>query len=91
MIRSFRCSHTEELFETGLCVRFRNVASVALRKLDMLDAAQALTDLSAVRGNRLKALKGSRMGKYSIRVNDQYRICFRWEDGAHDVEIADYH
>jgi len=92
MIQSFRCRDTETLFIERSVVRFRNIESVALRKLDMLDAAHNLQDLSALKGNRLEALKSNRKGEYSIRVNDQFRICFRWEDGgAHDVEITDYH
>jgi proteic killer suppression protein len=57
----------------------------------MLDSAQSLLDLAALKGNRPEALKGGRKGQYSIRVNDQYRICFKWDGGAHEVEIAEYH
>ncbi|HYM12613.1 MAG TPA: type II toxin-antitoxin system RelE/ParE family toxin [Bryobacterales bacterium] len=68
------------------------MARVAKRKLDHLQAACSLRDLAAVPGNRLEALAGERAGEYSIRVNDQWRICFHWKDGdAHDVEIVDYH
>lgn len=68
------------------------VASVALRKLDQLEAAVKLGDLRIPPGNRLEALKGTRAGQHSIRINDQNRICFEWkDDGAHDVEIVDYH
>ena len=79
------------LFETGRSRRFANIRSVALRKLDMLDAAQGVDDLRAPPGNRLERLKGARAGQYAIRINDQWRLCFRWSDGAEDVEIVDYH
>jgi proteic killer suppression protein len=66
--------------------------SIALRKLDQLNAAAGLTDIAVPPGNRLELLKGSRKGQHSIRINDQWRICFRWEsDGVYDVEIVDYH
>jgi toxin HigB-1 len=93
MIRSFKCKATEALFRGGPAVRhLQAVAKVAARKLDMLDYAENLRDLRAPPGNRLEALKGDRKGQHSIRVNDQWRICFVWrEDGAHDVEIVDYH
>lgn len=71
---------------------FHAVASVALRKLVQLDSAEELRDLGSPPANRLEALRGKRAGQYSIRVNDQYRVCFRWKDGhAYDVEITDYH
>lgn len=91
-VRSFACDETRRLFETGESRRFRNIAKVALRKLDYLNAASALADLRAPPGNRLEALKGDRAGQHSIRVNDQWRICFVWtEEGPSDVEICDYH
>jgi len=72
--------------------RFRRIKSVALRKLDMLDAAAQLTDLRSPPGNRLEALAGNRRGQHSIRINDQWRICFVWrESAAEQVEIVDYH
>ena len=72
--------------------RFQQVAAIAIRKLVQIDSAEELRDLASPPGNRLELLKGDRAGQYSIRVNDQYRICFRWRDGdAFDVEIADYH
>jgi toxin HigB-1 len=72
--------------------RWGNIAKVAIRKLDMLDAAVALTDLRSPPGNRREALIGDRAGQHSIRINDQFRICFRWTDaGAEDVEVTDYH
>lgn len=92
MIQSFRCNDTQALFETGKCRRFASIAAVATRKLAQLDAAQTLDFLRSPPGNRFEALKGDRAGSYSIRVNDQFRICFRWsESGPIDVEIVDYH
>jgi toxin HigB-1 len=91
-IRSFACRHTELLYETGRSRRFQDIAGVALRKLDMLDAARVLNDLRAPPGNRLEALAGDRAGQHSIRVNQQWRLCFRWTaDGPAAVEIVDYH
>lgn len=91
MIKSFRCRDTEGLFETGRSRRFANIRRVALRKLDMIEAAAGLDDLKVPPGNRLEALKGDRKGQHSIRINDQWRICFLWNDGAENVEIVDYH
>lgn len=92
MIRSFRDSRTESLFNDQDVPRFRAIERVARRKLLYLHRAQRLEDLRVPPGNRLEALRGDRKGSYSIRVNDQWRICFRWKDGdAHDVEIVDYH
>jgi toxin HigB-1 len=91
-IRSFRDAETEALHLTGRSKRWGNIAKVAIRKLDMLDAAVALTDLRSPPGNRREALIGDRAGQHSIRINDQFRICFRWTDaGAEDVEVTDYH
>ncbi len=90
-IRSFQCRDTRVLFETGRSRQFANIRTVALRKLDMLDAAVVIEDLRVPPGNRLEALKERRAGQHSIRLNDQWRLCFRWDDGAHDVEIVDYH
>jgi len=91
-IQSFKCRDTEALMRDGRTRRFANIASVALRKLDYLNAAGALSDLRAPPGNRLEALTGNRAGQYSIRVNDQWRLCFVWTDaGPTDVEICDYH
>jgi toxin HigB-1 len=92
MIQSFHCADTQALFETGKSRRFSGIADIAIRKLAQLDAAQTLAFLRAPPGNRLEALKGKRAGQYSIRVNDQFRVCFRWtEAGPEDVEIVDYH
>ena len=92
MIRSFRCTDTRRLFESGRSVRFGKVASIAARKLTQLDAATELRDLASPPGNRLESLRGDRRGQVSIRINAQFRICFRWsEQGAENVEIVDYH
>ena len=93
MIRSFSDRATERLFRGGSCpARWRAFERIARRKLDILDAAVALADLRAPPGNRLRALKGDRRGQYSIRINDQFRVCFTWTDeGPADVEIVDYH
>lgn len=92
MIRSFRSSETRRLFETGRSRRFSAILTVATRKLTQLDAAATLEFLKSPPGNHLETLKGDRKGQHSIRINDQWRICFRWTaDGPEDVEIADYH
>lgn len=92
MIRSFRCKHTQALYEGRIPARFRHISAAALRKLDMLDAAACLDDLRIPPGNRLEALRGDRAGQYSIRINEQWRVCFLWRgDAAYDVEIVDYH
>ena len=93
MIRSFADKITERLFRDEVCpAQWRGIESVALRKLDMLDAATRLNDLLSPPGNRLEALRGDRRGQHSIRVNRQWRVCFRWTpDGPQDVEIVDYH
>ena len=92
MVTGFRCANTQALFETGKSKRFSNVANVAIRKLAQLDAANTLEFLRSPPGNRLEALAGDRKGQYSIRINDQFRLCFRWTpEGPTDVEIVDYH
>lgn len=92
MIATFRCRDTETLFNGQRVARFANIATVAVRKLQMLHAAYHLDDLRIPPNNRLEALKGDRRGQYSIRINDQWRICFRFVNGsASDVEIVDYH
>ena len=92
MIQSFACSDTESLFFSHVVPRFKNIERVARRKLLMLQAAMRLDALKVPHGNQLELLKGNRRGQHSIRINDQWRICFVWKgDGAHDVEIVDYH
>ena len=92
MIQSFRCKDTQALFEGGHPRRLRAIEMVATRKLAMLDAAQSLDFLRSPPGNRLEALRGDRVGQWSIRINDQWRLCFAWGDsGPSDVEILDYH
>ena len=91
-IQSFRSPETDALFRTGRHRLWANIAKVAIRKLDMLDAAVSLDDLRSPPGNRLETLSGDRQGLHSIRINDQYRICFRWTGaGPADIEIVDYH
>ena len=93
MIRSFRCKETERIWQGQRSRRFPgDMQNRALRKLRQLDASTALDDLRNPPGNRLEALKSDRKGQWSIRINDQWRVCFRWSDGdAGDVEIVDYH
>jgi proteic killer suppression protein len=92
MIVSFRCRETERLWLEGKSHRWAAIARTAVKKLAMLDAAERLDELRLPPGNRLEALKGSRAGQYSIRVNERWRLCFRWRNGqASDVEIVDYH
>jgi proteic killer suppression protein len=92
MIQTFRCKDTRSVFEGGHPKRFRAIEVVATRKLAILDAAKTLDFLRSPPGNRLEALKGNRAGQWSIRINDQWRVCFRWtEAGPADVEIVDYH
>ena len=91
-ILSFRCPLTAALFARERVVRVVNIEASARRKLVLLDAAKDLKDLRIPPGNRLEALSGNRAGQHSIRINDQWRVCFRWTaDGAEDVEIVDYH
>jgi len=92
MIKSFADKATQQLYEGGSPKRFRHIQAQAERKLQMLDSAHTLDFLKSPPGNRLEALTGDRKGQYSIRINQQFRICFRWEnDGPTDVEIIDYH
>jgi proteic killer suppression protein len=93
MIASFADRETEAVWRREFVRKFGpDVQRAALRKLTQVHAAARLDDLRSPPGNRLEALRGDREGQYSIRVNDQWRICFRWKDGAaHDVELADYH
>jgi toxin HigB-1 len=92
VIKSFRCADTQAFYETGKSRRFGSIAKVATRKLTQLDAAATLEFLRSPPGNRLEALVGDRKGQHSIRINDQWRICFRWaKAGPEGVEIVDYH
>ncbi len=92
MIHAFACPDTEALFRSEVVPRFRNIERMARRKLLQLHAAVELASLRIPPGNQLEALKSNRRGQHSIRVNDQWRLCFIWrEDGAHHVEIVDYH
>ena len=91
MIRSFKDKHTEQLYLRGFVRRFSGIERQALKRLRILDSAQLLGDLAGLPSNRFEALKGDRKGQYSIRINDQWRICFQWDGGPIDVEIVDYH
>jgi proteic killer suppression protein len=92
MISTFKCSDTEALFNGTRVARFVNIQVVALRRLAMLNRAEKLEDLRIPPNNRLEQLKRDRVSQWSIRINDQWRLCFRFADGhAYDVEIVDYH
>lgn len=91
-IQSFRCKETRSIYEGLSANRFNHIRAVAERKLQMLDDAAELRDLKSPPGNRLEQLAGNRSGQYSIRVNDQWRVCFVWGiNGPENVEIVDYH
>lgn len=92
MIKSFKCKDTERLFNDEAVRKWAAIERQARRKLQLLNTAAILQDLTIPPGNRLEALVGSRRGQHSIRVNDQWRICFIWQDlAAHNVEVVDYH
>lgn len=92
MIKTFKCKETEKLFNDFDIKRFRSISRAARIKLEVLNAAVSLSSLRIPPGNRLDQLKGDRKGQYSIRINDQWRICFSWEnEHAIDVEVVDYH
>ncbi len=92
MIKTFKCAETQALFNRQQVKRFVNIEAVARRKLRQLSIAALLDDLRVPPGNRLEALKGKRAGQHSIRINDQFRLCFVWVAGsAENVEIVDYH
>lgn len=91
MIKSFKCRKTERLFEGEHVAAFSGFKRQAEKRLRILDAAETLEALAALPSNRLERLSGDRAGQYSIRVNQQWRVCFTWDEGANDVEIVDYH
>lgn len=94
MLLAFKCKETEKLYESGKTKKFQSVLKVALRKLDMIEAAKNLDDLKVPPGNRLEALCGDRSNQHSIRINDKWRICFVWDEktnSAEHIEIVDYH
>jgi len=92
MIQSFLCNDTESLYQRKRVARFANIEAAARRKLEQLASANELRDLASPPGNRLEALKRDRVGQHSIRINDQWRVCFVWtQQGPKDVEIVDYH
>ncbi|MEE8042371.1 MAG: type II toxin-antitoxin system RelE/ParE family toxin [Pseudomonadales bacterium] len=92
MIRSFKDRKTQRFFEGQRIRNFQGFVDQATRRLAVLDSAESLQDLSALRSNRLESLSGDRAGQYSIRINQRWRLCFRWEDdGPYDVQIVDYH
>jgi proteic killer suppression protein len=92
LIKSFKCKDTEALNAGRWSKKFQGFDSIARRKLRILDAASSLQEIGIVPGNRLESLKGNRAGQYSIRINDQWRVCFVWKAAnAEDVEIVDYH
>jgi proteic killer suppression protein len=91
MIKSFKNSHTEKLYRREFVKRFSGIERQAVKRLRILDSAPTIETLAALPSNRLESLKGDRQGQYSIRINDQWRICFKWDDAPYDVEIVDYH
>lgn len=92
MIKSFRCKETEKIFERESSKKFRFIERSAQRKLYWLDSVESLDAIKKLPGARLESLKGDRKGQFSIRINKQWRLCFKWkEQNAYDVEIVDYH
>jgi proteic killer suppression protein len=91
MIKSFKCKDTEKLYRREFVKKFSGLERAALKRLRILDSTNSLPALAGLPSNRLEALNGDRKGQYSIRINDQWRVCFRWDEGAEAVEIVDYH
>ena len=91
MIKGFKCKNTAKLYQREFVKKFSGLERKALKRLRVLDSAESLEALANLPSNRLEALKGDRQGQFSIRINDQWRICFSWNNGANDVEIVDYH
>lgn len=91
MIKSFKCKDTKKLYEREFVKKFSGFERLAFKRLRILDSTDTLKALVGLPSNRLEALRGDRKGQYSIRINNQWRICFRWDEGAEDVEIVDYH
>lgn len=91
MIKGFKCKNTAKLYQGEFVKRFSGIERSILKRLRILDSAETLESLANLPSNRLEVLKGDRQGQFSIRINDQWRICFRWQNGAEDVEIVDYH
>jgi toxin HigB-1 len=91
MIKSFKCKDTERLFNRKFVKKFSGIERQCVKKLDRLDASPDLEALAGFPGNHFEKLTGDRKGSYSIRVKDQWRICFEWNEGAENVEIVDYH
>lgn len=91
MIRTFKDKHTERLYARQFVKQFSGIERQALKRLRILDSADTLAALGALPSNHLEALRGDRQGQYSIRINGQWRICFRWDEAPFDVEIVDYH
>ena len=91
MIKGFKCKSTAKLYRREFVKKFSGFERAALKRLRILDSSESLESLASLPSNRFEALKGDRKGQFSIRINDQWRICFRWNNGADDVEIVDYH
>jgi proteic killer suppression protein len=91
MIKRFKCKHTEKLYNRQFVKRFSGIERQAIKRLRILDSAPTLSVLAALPSNRFKSLVSDRKGQYSIRINNQWRICFRWDNEPYDVEIIDYH
>jgi toxin HigB-1 len=91
MIKSFRCKDTKKLYDREFVKKFSGIERLAIKRLRILDSANTLEALAGLPSNHLERLKGNRIGQYGIRINDQYRICFLWDDAPYNVEIVDYH